>query len=237
MIHWVSYFLVLILIVNIFLLASSRIKSCIEAVALQGLLLGGLPFITHPSDTWSLHLIFLSLFSMVAKGVALPLMLMRALRISRVKREIEPYVGYAASLGIGLFFLGISWWVSSQIQLSKSHLEYLLLPAGVFTVLTGLFLIISRRKAIMQVLGYLVFENGIFLFGVSIAAGEPFMVELGVMLDVMVGVFLMGIVVFHVQRELDNIQFNTLPAEDPVEPVIHQFPLNPELPMEVNSPQ
>ncbi len=236
MIHWVSYFLVLILMVNIFLLGSSRIRSCIDAVALQGFLLGGLPFITHSPDTWSLHLIFLSLFSMATKGVALPLMLKRALRIAKIKREIEPYVGYCKSLGIGLIFLGFSWWISSRIQLSEINLAHILLPAGVFSVFVGLFLIIARRKAIMQALGYLVFENGIFLFGVSVAAEEPFMVELGIMLDVVVGVFLMGIVVFQLQQELDNTENNRSPAES-VETIINPFPLNPDLALEVDSSQ
>ena len=71
--------------------------------------------------------------------------------------------------------------------------------------LVGLFVIISRKKALTQVLGYLVLENGIYAFGVGIAQSAPLIVELGVLLDVFVAVFVMGITIFHINRQFDHI--------------------------------
>ena len=84
-------------------------------------------------------------------------------------------------------------------------------PAALFTILVGLFLIVSRRKALNQVLGYLVLENGIYAFGVAPgAASVPLLVELGVLLDVFVAVFVMGIAIYHINREFDHIDADQL---------------------------
>ncbi len=76
-----------------------------------------------------------------------------------------------------------------------------MLEAAIFLVSIGLFLIVSRRNALMQVIGYLVIENGIFVFAVITVAETPLLVELGILLDAFVAVFVMGIAVFHINRE------------------------------------
>jgi hydrogenase-4 component E len=73
------------------------------------------------------------------------------------------------------------------------------------TLMIGLIVLITRTKALSQVLGYLMLENGIYLFGLTQTRRVPFLVEAGVLLDVFVGVFVMGIVVFHINREFDSI--------------------------------
>jgi hydrogenase-4 component E len=77
-------------------------------------------------------------------------------------------------------------------------------------IFTGLFLIVSRRKALMQVLGYIVLENGIYAFGVALVVESPLLVELGVLLDVFVAVFVMGITMFHLSRAFDDIDTDQL---------------------------
>jgi len=79
-----------------------------------------------------------------------------------------------------------------------------------FTIVTGLFLIVSRRQALMQIIGYLALENGIYAFGVFFAQSESMLIEIGILLDVFVGVFIMGIMVFHISREFDNIEAGQL---------------------------
>ena len=84
------------------------------------------------------------------------------------------------------------------------------LPVALATILTGLLLIVSRRTALSQVIGYLVLENGILAFGAGLALEEPLIVELGVLLDVFVAVFVMGIAIFHISREFDHIDVDQL---------------------------
>jgi hydrogenase-4 component E len=81
----------------------------------------------------------------------------------------------------------------------------MLVPVALVTLIIGLIVLITRTKALSQVLGYLILENGIYLFGLTQARRVPFLVEAGVLLDVFVGVFVMGIVVFHINREFDSI--------------------------------
>ena len=71
-------------------------------------------------------------------------------------------------------------------------------------MLTGLFLIVARRQALMQVVGYLALENGIFAFGAVVMKEAPLLVEMGILLDIFVAVFVMGIMVFHISREFDH---------------------------------
>jgi hydrogenase-4 component E len=86
----------------------------------------------------------------------------------------------------------------------------LFVPAALTTAFTGLLLLTTRLKAINQVLGYLVFENGIFVFGLSVVSVPPLLVELGILLDLFVAVFVMGIIVFHIQRTFDHIDVTRL---------------------------
>ena len=108
--------------------------------------------------------------------------------------------------------LGLSLWLGARLSTSLPVASPLLLPTALATALTGLFLIVSRQKALTQVMGYLGMENGIYLFGLAVARDEPFLVELGVLLDLLVGVFVMGIAVFHISREFDHIDVDQLSA-------------------------
>jgi hydrogenase-4 component E len=78
-------------------------------------------------------------------------------------------------------------------------------PVSLATVMIGFLVLTSRRKAVTQVVGYVMLENGIYLFGLTQAEKVPFLLELGVLLDVFVGVFIMGIVVFHINREFESL--------------------------------
>jgi hydrogenase-4 component E len=205
-----SHILVLVLILNIILLARSRLEACIQTVALQGVLLGILPLAAFPGESFSLHLILMAAVGCLVKGWVLPRMLARAVREVRIRREMEPFVSYNISLVMGLFALGLSGWVGWHLPLPKSDISPLLVPVAIFTVFVGLFLVVARRNALNQTLGYLVFENGIFVFGVSIAREQPMLVEMGVLLDLLVGVFVMGIMVFQIQQQFDHIDVDRL---------------------------
>ena len=77
-------------------------------------------------------------------------------------------------------------------------------------MIIGFVVLTTRRKALTQVIGYLMLENGIYLFGLTQTERVPFLLELGVLLDVFVGVFIMGIVVFHINREFDSLDSTRL---------------------------
>jgi hydrogenase-4 component E len=112
----------------------------------------------------------------------------------------------------GVALLGVCFLIARPLHLPEKVQAGILIPVAMFTVIIGLFIIVSRKKAITQVLGYLAMENGIYAFGAAFALQEPLVVEMGVLLDVFVGVFVMGIAIYHISREFDHIDTDRLSA-------------------------
>lgn len=206
--YFVNLVLVLIILTNLALLGSSRLAACIQWSAVQGILLGILPLTLPEENLWNVVPIALIIFSL--KGFVFPALLKRTLRTAQVRHEVVPIVGYAGSLIVGVLILCLSVWISSRLTLPSPAASPLILPLALATILIGLFLIVSRNTALMQVIGYLVLENGIYIFGVTAAQDEPLLVEMGILLDVFVAVFVFGIAIFHISREFDHIDVDQL---------------------------
>jgi hydrogenase-4 component E len=194
--------LFLVVLSDFAVLGTSRLSSCIRAVAFQGLLLGLLPLVIDESLTR--HAVGLAVGTVTVKAIVLPAFLRWAIREAAVRREVEPLIGYTASIVLGIAALAVAFAVANVLPVRGSEAE-LLIPTALVTVMIGLTVLITRAKALLQVVGYLMLENGIYLFGLTQARRVPFLVEAGVLLDVFVGVFIMGIVVFHINREFDSI--------------------------------
>jgi hydrogenase-4 component E len=193
------------------LLATSRIGACIRWLSFQGIVLGLVPLILH-DDGLSLRAMLLSAGNIALKGVVFPWLLLSIRARADFNREVDPFVGYVASILFGIVALGLSVWLTLEMKPALARAPFAMLDSSIFLILVGLFLIIGRRKALMQVIGYLVLENGIFLFGVITVVGTPLLVELGVLLDAFVGVFVMGIAIFHINREFGSMDVDRLTA-------------------------
>jgi len=139
-----------------------------------------------------------------------PRLLSAALRESNTNREVQPFVGYVGSLMIGVLLLVFSFWIDSKVQFPVVGAQHLFVPVALFLFLSGLFVIVARRTAVNQVLGYLVMENGIYSLGFGVVRETPILVELGVLLDVFVAVFVMGIAIYRISREFDHIDSDQL---------------------------
>lgn len=198
--------LLLVVLADFAVLSTSRVSACIRTVALQGLLLGVLPLLLEPL---SAHVVGLAAGATVIKAVLLPAFLRWAIREASVRREVEPLVGYMPSMLLGAVALAVAFVVAAALPLPHTA-SALLVPAALVTVMLGLLVLITRSKAVTQVVGYLMMENGIYLFGLTLTQRVPFLVEIGMLLDVFVGVFIMGIVVFHINREFDSMSADNL---------------------------
>lgn len=194
--------LLLVMLTDFAVLGTTRLSTCIRALAFQGLLLGLLPPLL--ASALSPHVVVLALGTVAVKAIALPWFLRWAIREASVRREVEPLIGFIASLLLGAVAVGLAFAVSARLPLPELRTE-LLVPVSLATVIIGFIILITRRKAVTQVVGYLMLENGIYLFGLTQTESVPFLLELGVLLDVFVGVFIMGIVVFHINREFDSL--------------------------------
>lgn len=195
---------VILILSTLLLLGSSRLRVVIAIVAVQGLLLGLLPFIKSLHHL-NLSILILGLSGIVCKGIVLPLLMRKVIKDTGIQEDAKPYVSYGASLPMGVVLLAFSAWLTISMSFPV-HTSLLIVTMAMFMMFAGLFLMISRRLAIMQSLAYLVLENGIYALGIGISLEVPLMVELGILLDVFVGVFLMGNLVFHLDREFQHTE-------------------------------
>lgn len=195
--------LVAVLLLNFFLLGVSRLRAVIQGVAVQGGALGSLVLLGHGSV--SARLVVLAAGTVLIKGLLIPRLLTRAMREASIRREVEPIVGYVPSLLLGGLATGAALVFARSLPLAEEHQGSLLVPASLATVLVGFILITTRRKAISLVVGYLVLENGIFILGMGLLEAMPFLVEIGVLLDLFVCVFAMGIMIHHISREFSTL--------------------------------
>lgn len=202
--------LVLLLLMNFFILGTSRIKAMIQGVALQGLLLGILPLLVQQQV--AVHLLLVCVATIAIKAVVIPAMLSRAMRELPIRREVEPIVGLAASMVLGALGTALAIGLAHRLALIDTEAAALLVPAALATVLTGFLILTTRLKAITQVTGYLILENGIFIFGLLLIEAMPLLVELGVLLDLVVGIFVMGITIGHINREFESVNTENLAA-------------------------
>jgi len=195
--------LIMSLTLNFVALGVSRIRGVINAVAAQGILLGILALFVHPDI--GLRGVLLVCLTIALKGFVIPKFLVHAMREANIQHEVKPVVGYMSSLLLGALGTGLALVFAYSLPLADDHKHSLLVPASLSTVWAGFLMLTTRRKAIMQVLGYLLLENGIFLFGLLLLEAMPFLVEAGVLLDLFTGVFVMGIIIHHISREFTSI--------------------------------
>src|SRR5690349_21073079 len=210
MLSLLNALLVLVFLINLFVLGTSRIRALIQAAALQGVILGVLPLLAHG------HLApltgIVAIATVLVKGSLIPQILFKALRDAQIKREIEPIVGFLPSTLLGALGTAASIALAAKLPLAEGHAQTLIVPAALSTVFTGFLLLTSRIKAITQAIGYLILENGAFIFGLLLIEAVPFLVEVGVLLDVFVGIFVISIIMHHINREFASLDTRRLSA-------------------------
>lgn len=204
----INSLLIAVLLLNLFTLGTSRINSVIRNVGAQGIAIGLLPLLLHAHiDVRTAALVG----AMVAvKGFVIPYMLSRAMRQVQIKREVEPLIGLLPSMLLGALGTGLGMIFATRLPLAPGHGGTLLVPASLATVFAGFLLLTTRVKAITQVLGYLTLENGIFIFGLLLLEAMPFLVEIGALLDLFVGVFVISIIIHHINREFSTLDTRKL---------------------------
>lgn len=198
--------LILLLLTNFFILGTANLRSAIHGVALQGILLGLLPLFVESEAT--LRLVALVIATAVIKGAVIPGLLLKALRDVHIRHEVEPYLGFVPTLFLCAIGTALALLFADLLPLASVDRAGLFVPASLATILSGFLGLTPRRKAISQVTGYLVLENGIYVFGLLLY--QSMIVEVGVLLDLLVGIFVMGIVLNHIQREFSSLDTEEL---------------------------
>jgi hydrogenase-4 component E len=200
--------LVVILAMNLFVLGTSRINAVIRTVAAQGILLGFVPLLIHQHLT--VPVLLTILVAIVIKGLLIPSIMTRALRDAQIKREVEPLIGFLPSIILGAAATAFALLATAWLPLAGGHQGALLVPTSIATVFVGFILLVTRYKAISQVIGYLMLENGIFIFSMLLIEAMPLIVEMGVMLDLFVGIFVTCIIINHINQAFSSMDTRRL---------------------------
>lgn len=204
----VNTLFVLVLILNLFALGNGRILSIIKIVAAQGVLLGILPLLLHSHLT--LPEIVTSAATIALKGFIIPAMMTKALRDVQIKREVEPLVGLLPSTLIGALAIGVTFLAFAASGSGLSSGASLIIPTSISTVIVGFILLTTRFKALSQVLGYLVLENGIYIFSLLLVEAIPLVVEMGMLLDLFVSIFVVSIITNHINKAFSSLDTRML---------------------------
>jgi hydrogenase-4 component E len=208
-----DFLLTALIVVALYMVATSRLGACIRASALQGAILTLLPLALDWTDGLqflSVHVAVLVLGALSIKTIIIPRLLLRSMHAAGVRREAEPMASLHASILAAALLVGLAFWLAREMVLPFPVATRLLVPAAIANVLLGFLLVVVRRQAITQVVGYLVLENGVFVFGLGLAGQQPVVVELSLLLDVLVGVFVMGIAINQISQTFDHIDTGAL---------------------------
>ena len=208
MTSFLNALLVIVLLLNFLALGTSRIRALINAAAAQGILLGLMPFFIHPE--FRFQTLAIAIATITLKGIAIPQMLFKALRDAQIKREVEPLIGTLPTMLLGALGAAAAMALTAWLPLASHQAELLIIPASFTTILTGILLLTTRIKAISQATGYLILENGIFIFGLLLLDAMPFLVEAGILLDLFAGIFVISIIINHINREFASLDTRRL---------------------------
>lgn len=186
----INVLLITFLITLFYVAIANRLLTYVKVLAFQGVLLFVVSFI-QLNEINTLNLVLILMETIFFKSVAVPLFLAYVLKRNKITREAEPYVSNFISLIIVTFICVLSILLVNSIQDTESDkIFYVVALAALFT---GIYFIISRRKIITHVMGYLIVENGVFVLSLAVGDKMAMLVNIGIMLDIFVSVLVLGI--------------------------------------------
>ena len=194
----------LLLLIAFAMLAQRRILSLIHLFAWQGAVLT-INSIVVAYSTGQTHLYYSALLTFVLKVVVMPLILHRLIIRLNIRWDIETMINIPTTMLAGIALVIISFNVALPISQLAGTITRSTLGIAIAIVLLSFLMMITRRKAVPQVIGFLAMENGLFFAATSTTYGMPMVVELGVALDVLVGMLILGIFFFQVREAFDSL--------------------------------
>ena len=192
----------LLLFTMILILGAGQIYRAVYAVAAQSVFIGAAGVVlgaaTGNPDLWAIAGI-----TILIKAIALPWLLLRVVRRMKIRLEIEPVIPISVTLVIAGGIVVLSFYLAASLGSVRQAITGNALPVGVALTLLGVLVMVSRRKALTQMVGLFASENGIFFTAMAVSQGMPLIIEIGVILDVILGALVMGILVLRVRSTVD----------------------------------
>lgn len=190
----------LMLICSLMIVGHVNLKSLAVIFGIQSALLAAIAALAA-MVSHNHHLYLMALLIICVKVVLIPVILFKIINKLIIKREIDFYINIPISFIISCALIVLSYYIEQCIiRLNKDYFVNHCLSISLSILLMGAFVMISRKKAVTQIIGLLLMENGLFLATMSLTAGMPMIIELGIAFDILVGVLIMGIFVFRISK-------------------------------------
>ena len=206
----------LILLTAFGLLVQRRMYGLLHLFAWQGFFLSISTAVVGFAAGQS-HLYISSVLTLALKVILLPYILHRLIIRLQIHKEIETVVNVPTTMLIGIALVIFSYHLTAPIRELSTLVTRSTLAVALSTVMLGLLMMITRRHAVTQIIGFLAMENGLFFAATSATYGMPLVVELGVGLDILIAAFIFGIFFFHISETFDSLdveQMARLKEED-----------------------
>jgi hydrogenase-4 component E len=203
----INLFAAVILLLAFAMLAQRRVMPLINLFGLQGLVLAGSTLVVAVT-THQTHLYWSAGLTLLLKAMLLPWILHRLVRSLYVKWDVESLVNVPTTMLIGIVLVIIAFNVAQPVSLLSQTISRGTLGIALAAVMLAFLMMITRTKAIPQVVGFLAMENGLFLAATSATYGMPMVVELGIALDVLVGVIILGVFFFQIRDQFDSLDIS-----------------------------
>jgi hydrogenase-4 component E len=197
----------LLLLIAFAMLSQRRILSLIKLFAWQGLVLSLSTFVVAYS-TGQHHLYYSAGLTLLLKVLVLPWLLHRLMRKLNVRWDVETLINIPTTMLVGIALVIFSFNLAAPISQLSESITRGLVGIALASVLLSMLMMLTRRKAIPQVVGFLAMENGLFFAATSATHGMPLVVELGIALDVLVATFIFGIFFFQIRETFDSLDIS-----------------------------
>lgn len=200
----VNLFAAVLLLLSFAMLSQRRMLSLINLFAAQGFVL----FLTTSlvaALTGQHHLYWSALVTLVLKVIVLPWILHRLIRKLNVKWDVETLINIPTTMLVGIVLVVLAFNLALPISQLSGTVIRSTLGIALASVLLSFLMMITRSKAIPQVIGFLAMENGLFFAATGAVYGMPMVVELGVALDVLVGALILGVFLFQIREQFDSL--------------------------------
>ncbi len=169
---------------------ANRLMTYVKILSLQGVLLFGVAFI-ELIELNMVNLVFILLETIIVKAIAIPMFMRYVIKKNNITREAEPFLPNFVSLILVTAIIAGTFIISNIIN--DPHLHKIYFVTALSALFSGLYFISSRRKIITHVICYVIIENGVFILSLAVGNEMPMLINLGILLDVFVSVFLLGI--------------------------------------------
>jgi hydrogenase-4 component E len=204
-----SFLAAFVLLTAFAMLVQKRVYSLINLFAWQGLFLSlNTALVGYVANRH--HLYISSILTLSLKVVLLPYILHTLIVRLKIRKEVETIVNIPTTMLIGIVLVIFSYHLTAPVRELSTLITRSTLAVALATVLLGLLMMITRKKAVTQIIGFLALENGLFFAATSATYGMPLVVELGVALDILIAAFIFGIFFFHIHNTFDSLDVDQM---------------------------